>query len=129
MKNQIQQLTSAADNALRLLDQIAKLEPFEFSPVARELVRDASAPLRNALRDLTIQPQAWTDPALLRSAVRTLNDQHRRTSAGFYGLGSRFFRARARAGVLEVFDFETWTVVPQEKAQFHDHNGRDIPLS
>lgn len=73
-------------------------------------------------------PTAWANTKRLRSAVRTLNEQHRTTSAGFYGLGSRFFRARARAGVLEVFDFETWTAVPESQAQFHDHNGHDIPL-
>lgn len=75
------------------------------------------------------RPAAWTDAKLLRSAVRTLNDQHVRTSAGFYGLGSRFFRARSVAGVLEVFDFETWTPVSQADAKFHDHNGRDLPLA
>ncbi len=68
----------------------------------------------------------WANHLRLRYAVRTLNEQHRRTSAGFYGLGSRFFRARSRAGVLEVFDFETWVAVPESSAQFHDHNGRDI---
>ncbi len=71
----------------------------------------------------------WQDQKQLRSAVRTLNAQHRRTSAGFYGLGSRFFKARSRAGALEVFDWETWTVVPQDAAQFHDHNGRDISFA
>ncbi len=72
------------------------------------------------------QTAPWTDAKLLRSAVRTLNAQHRSTSAGFYGLGSRFFKARAKGGALEVFDWETWTPVAQESAQFHDHNGRDI---
>ena len=70
----------------------------------------------------------WTDAKLLRSAVRLLNAQHRNTSAGFYGLGSRFFKARARGGVLEVFDWDNWTPVAQENAKFHDHNGRDVPL-
>lgn len=67
MKNQNQQLTSAADNALRLLDQMAKLEPFELSSAARELVRDASAPLRNALHGLTMQPQ--TGDQLLQGRI------------------------------------------------------------
>lgn len=69
---------------------------------------------------------AWTDAKLLRCAVRTLNAQHRNTSAGFYGLGSRFFKARSVKGVLEVFDWETWTPIAQEEAKFHDHNGHDI---
>lgn len=74
-------------------------------------------------------PIAWTDAGLLRRAVRRLNDQHVRTMAGFYGLGSRFFRARAVKGVLEVYDFDTWTAVPFESAKFHDHNGQDISLT
>ena len=71
----------------------------------------------------------WPDPALLKATVRALNKNHRQTSAGFYGLGSRFFRARARNGVLEVFDWENWTKVGQEAAQFHDHNGRNICIN
>lgn len=83
----------------------------------------------NALMTSTQADMAWTDSKLLRSAVRTLNEQHRNTSAGFYGLGSRFFRARSVKGVLEVYDFDTWTPVSQEQAKFHDHNGRDISFT
>jgi hypothetical protein len=66
----------------------------------------------------------------LSKAVRLLNAQHRNTSAGFYGsrIGGRYFRARAKAGVLQVFDFDVWTDVPAADAVFHDHNGQDIPL-
>ena len=70
------------------------------------------------------------NPAQLRAAVRILNDQHRRTSAGFYGsiVGGRYFHARVRKGVFEVWDFDTWTAVPADKIKFHDHNGHNIPL-
>ncbi len=82
--------------------------------------------ISNALMISAPSSLTWTDLKLLRSAVRKLNAQHRNTSAGFYGLGSRFFRARSVAGVLEVFDFDTWTPVSQEQAKFHSHNGEDI---
>jgi hypothetical protein len=66
----------------------------------------------------------------MRRIVRILNDQHRGTMAGFYGslIGGRFFRARSRHGVLEVFDFETWLPVAPDQIEFHDHNGRTIHL-
>lgn len=68
------------------------------------------------MKTVTTEITAWTDAKLLRSAVRRLNDQHVRTSAGFYGLGSRFFRARSVKGVLAVYDFDTWTPVSEEQA-------------
>lgn len=85
--------------------------------------------ISNALMTPAPSALTWADSKLLRSAVRALNAQHRNTSAGFYGLGSRFFRARSVAGVLEVFDWENWTPVSQEQAKFHDHNGHDISFT
>jgi hypothetical protein len=63
-------------------------------------------------------------------AARILNAHHMSTCAGFYGsvLGGRFFQARVRAGVLEVFDFDNWFAVQPDQAVFHDHNGENIPL-
>jgi hypothetical protein len=64
-------------------------------------------------------------------AVRALNAHHSKTGAGFYAstLGGRFFLARSHDGHLEVSDFERWIIVPADKMKFHDHNGRDIPLT
>lgn len=64
-------------------------------------------------------------------AVRRLNEQHHRYAAGFYGsaIGGRYFRARVRGGVFEVYDFDNWIPVPDDKIEFHDHNGHNIPLS
>jgi hypothetical protein len=49
-------------------------------------------------------PAAAWDPAIAARIVRALNNQHRNTSAGFYGsrIHGRFFRARFTAGVLQV---------------------------
>ena len=75
---------------------------------------------------------ATTASLNLPKVVRILNEQHRTTSAGFYGssrVNGRFFRARLNKGVLEVYDFENWFAVPTEDIAFHDHTGRDISLS
>lgn len=62
--------------------------------------------------------------------VRRLNDQHMSYSAGFYAHiegvpAARFFRARSKAGALQVFDFDNWYAVPAGTL-FSDHNGRDL---
>jgi len=65
METQTQiQLTRAADNALRLLDKLSALEPSALSGPARELVRDAASPLREALRAATL---ANPEPAQSRA--------------------------------------------------------------
>ena len=66
--------------------------------------------------------------AIIDRIVSRLNEQQLKTMAGFYGLGSRFFRARRVKDTLEVYDFETWRSVDLKDAVFHDHNGQDISL-
>lgn len=63
-------------------------------------------------------------------AARILNAHHMATSAGFYGsvIGGRYFQARVKDGVLQVFDFDNWHSVTEEQARFHDHNGQEIYL-
>lgn len=92
---------------------------------------NSNAQLLAALRQPAKQPDPSPAPLDVAKAVRILNAHHRRTCAGFYGstMGGRYFQARSRKGCLEVFDFGQWFAVPAEKAKFHDHNGRDIPLS
>lgn len=74
----------------------------------------------------TNEIKPWNNINLLRVVVRTLNAHHVKTSAGFYGLNSRFFKARSVGGTLEVSDFENWVKVSEDAAFFHDHNGRKI---
>lgn len=66
-------------------------------------------------------------PLTLRQLAARLNDQHMRYSAGFYSqIGNRrHFKARVRAGVLEIYDWQKWDAVPAGTT-FHDHNGRDF---
>ena len=64
-----------------------------------------------------------------RAAARILNAHNLSCGAGFYWEhGGRFFKARVHDGVLEVYDWETWTPVADDKIKFHDHNGHDIAL-
>ena len=62
--------------------------------------------------------------------VRTLNAHHMKTFAGFYGskMGGRYFKARCKDGKLQVSDWDNWYDVPEDKMEFHDHNGEHIPL-
>ena len=94
----------------------------EIATIAKDAVDEVKAAL-------TVSP--WVNTKLLRSAVRTLNAQHMSTSAGFYSstFGGRFFKARAKAGVLEVFDWDNWTPISEANAIFHDHNGCNLPLA
>ena len=64
-----------------------------------------------------------------RRAAKLLNE-HCMKGNGFYGsvIGNRWFGARVRAGVLEVWDFDNWRTVTEAEAVFHDHNGQEIFL-
>jgi hypothetical protein len=61
--------------------------------------------------------------------ARRLNDHCDRHAAGFYpSSGGRAFRARVRAGRLEVtYDFATYRPV-DAAVTFNDHNGRPISM-
>lgn len=66
--------------------------------------------------------------------AKKLNDHHMKFSAGFYlSNGHRCFRARVKAGVLEVMYWldggtEHWMALDLETTTVHDHNGRPIIL-
>ena len=69
-----------------------------------------------------------------RQIAKKLNDHHMKFSAGFYlSNGHRCFRARVRAGVLEVMYWltggeEHWMPLDLSTTKVHDHNGREIFL-
>lgn len=69
-----------------------------------------------------------------RQIARKLNDHHQKFCAGFYlSNGDRCFRARVKAGVLEVMTWDTtgdeqWTALDLNTTTVHDHNGRRIFL-
>ena len=71
----------------------------------------------------------------VRQQAKKLNDHHLRTNAGFYlSNGHRCFRARVRAGALEVMYWlvgtgaEHWMKLDLTTTAVTDHNGRPIHL-
>ena len=64
----------------------------------------------------------------IKQMAKRLNNQHMRYTAGFYLSGpivGRYFNARVRKGVLEVFDFIAWRPLAVGTVA-RDHNGRDL---
>ena len=72
----------------------------------------------------------------LPQAARVLNAHHAKTLAGFYGragLSGRFFKARVKAGVLQVLQVNAdlsrqWLDVDMREHSFADHNGHALIL-
>lgn len=61
-----------------------------------------------------------------KQAAAKLRRQHGLYSAGFYSdRFPRCFQAKAKRGVLLIFDWDRWYSV-NEKTVFRDHNGREL---
>ncbi len=89
--------------------------------------------LADRLRAVGVQAGAEIRDGLgadAKQAAKRLNDQHIRTSAGFYSDRGRRFGARVHGGALQVMDWDAAGRPVWEDARpneiFRDHNGRDF---